>query len=411
MNIAFADRSTRNIILFTSGKTASLLGTSVYTFAMGLYVLRLTGSALSFATTLLLGLLPVVFVNPLAGVLADRLNRKLIAVSADMANGALLTLLLLLGVSDGGPGLMAIYASTFLLNVLTVFYDVAMEAGIPDIVKPERLMDINSASKVIEAVSAIAGPVSGGIAFAFADIRLFIALNAISFILSGFTGLMLDFKVNSPDCPTNPQKPGINLFRDIKDAVLYMKDQKRVVRVFKYLLFLNLFTGFSLLVPLPYILNNVLRLDSGMLGIIQGSIPAGAIVGAIMVKKCRGSLNDLKHLPAMSCILAVCIMVTGIPTIFVGIFQSDTIVLLFYCPIMAVLGITISFIDIPLLSMLQLELPEDFRGRVLSLGMSLVKAASPLALLASGWSLKLLPPYVSVFSGGICLLLLARTKR
>lgn len=58
--------------------------------------------------------------------------------------------------------------------------------------------------------------------------------------------------------------------------------------------------------------------------------------------------------------------------------------------------------------MLQLELPEGFRGRVLSLGMPLVKAASPLAFLASEWSLKLLPPYVSVFSGGICLLLLAK---
>lgn len=152
-------------------------------------------------------------------------------------------------------------------------------------------------------------------------------------------------------------------------------------------------------------------LDSGMLGIIQGSIPAGAIVGAILVKKGRRSLDWMKHLPLISCILAVCIMLTGIPIIFTVAFHSNTILLLFYCPIMAILGITISLIDIPLLSMLQLELPENFRGRVLSLGMSLVKAASPLALLASGWSLKFLPPYVSVFSGGICLLLLARTKR
>lgn len=406
MKIEFHDRSVRNIILFSAGKTTSLLGSSIYTFAMGLYVLRLTGSALSFAATLILGMLPVVFVNPFAGVLADRLSRKSIAVLMDMANGVLLGLLLLCS-SDGGPGLAAIYFSTFMLNVLTVFYDVGIEAGIPDMVNPERLMDINSANKVIEAVSSIAGPVLGGMVFVFADIRLFITLNAASFLISGLTGLLLDFRVNSCDCPVNPEKPVINLFSDIRDALSYMKGEKHIVEVFKYLLFLNLFVGFSLLVPLPYILNNVLRIDPGTLGIIQGSIPVGAIAGAILVKKGRRRMDVLKDLTIMSCIFAACIILTGISTIITGVFHSAIILLLYFCPVMAVMGMTISFIDIPLISMLQLELPENLRGRVLSLGMSFVKAASPLALLASGWSLKTLPPYVTVFSGGIGLLVLA----
>ncbi len=410
MKLAFHDRSVRNITFFSIGKTVSLLGSSAYAFAMGLHILGLTGSTLSFAATLVLGLLPVVVIGPFAGVLADRADRKLVAVSADIA-GAVFLGLLLLAVAGKDIPLAAIYTSTFILNVMAVFYDTAMEAGIPDVVKAERLTDINSAGKAIEAAASVSGPVLGGLAYALVDIRLFMALNALSFLFSGFTVLMMDFRVNARSSDAAPQKPGISFFRDIRDAALYMKGERGIARVFIYLLFLNLFTGFSLLVPLPYILNNVLGLDPDVLGIVQGSIPAGAAAGAVLVRKNRHSPDLLKRLPAMSCVLAVCIMLTAVPTLAVDVFRSDALLLLCYCPVMAILGITISFIDIPLLSMLQLKLPEECRGRVLSLGMSLVKIASPLAFLASGWSLRLLPPFVIVFSGGICLLLLARAYR
>ncbi len=44
--------ATRNIILMMIGKMTSLLGAGIYTFAMGLYVLKTTGSGMGFATTL-----------------------------------------------------------------------------------------------------------------------------------------------------------------------------------------------------------------------------------------------------------------------------------------------------------------------------------------------------------------------
>ena len=47
--------ATRNIILMMIGKMTSLLGAGIYTFAMGLYVLKTTGSGMGFATTLVCG--------------------------------------------------------------------------------------------------------------------------------------------------------------------------------------------------------------------------------------------------------------------------------------------------------------------------------------------------------------------
>ncbi|MBN2222419.1 MAG: MFS transporter, partial [Vallitaleaceae bacterium] len=65
----------RNIYLFTSGKAVSIFGSSIYSFAISLHVLKITGSALNFATTLMLSVIPMILISPIAGVVADRVPK------------------------------------------------------------------------------------------------------------------------------------------------------------------------------------------------------------------------------------------------------------------------------------------------------------------------------------------------
>lgn len=74
----------RNFLLFITGKGVSVLGASIYNFAISLYVLNLTGSALSFATNLLLGILPIVVFSPVAGVIVDRFDKKSLIIAMDL---------------------------------------------------------------------------------------------------------------------------------------------------------------------------------------------------------------------------------------------------------------------------------------------------------------------------------------
>ena len=76
--------ATRNIILMMIGKMTSLLGAGIYTFAMGLYVLKTTGSGMGFATTLVCGSLPRMICGPIAGAVADRVNRKWLVIGTDL---------------------------------------------------------------------------------------------------------------------------------------------------------------------------------------------------------------------------------------------------------------------------------------------------------------------------------------
>jgi predicted tellurium resistance membrane protein TerC len=73
---------------------------------------------------------------------------------------------------------------------------------------------------------------------------------------------------------------------------------------------------------------------------------------------------------------------------------------------MIVLGVLISFVDIPIAYMLQKLIPDDYRGRVLSIGISVGKIILPLALILSGALMNLTPSYIVPIAGGIIFLII-----
>ena len=63
------------------------------------------------------------------------------------------------------------------------------------------------------------------------------------------------------------------------------------------------------------------------------------------------------------------------------------------------LGFMIAQIDIPLMYFMQNEIPEEYRGRVLSIGLSLGKIMQPIALAISGLLLNFIPAYTLPLQG------------
>lgn len=93
-------------------------------------------------------------------------------------------------------GLPVIYFSTFVLTSLTLLLSITFEAAKPNLVSKGKIMRINSLSQMINGVTAIIGPVTGGLIFAFVDIRTFILINGLSFALSATSEIFIDFKYN-----------------------------------------------------------------------------------------------------------------------------------------------------------------------------------------------------------------------
>lgn len=392
-----------NLALFSLGKFISVFGTSIYTFAIGLYVLRITGSGLSFATTLVFGLVPIIIFNPIAGVLADRFDKKKIVVVMDLLNGLLFITLYFIS-SIYQLNLVIIYLSTFLTTVFATIFGISIDTAKPNIVSDKKLMNINSISKIIDSISLISGPLIGGLVFAFIDIRSFIFINGLSFIFSAISEMLIDFKYNYNVKSEKETEKDKSFVSDIKEGFKYIINRKGIIGIFSIFIAINFFISFAITVPLPYIVNNVLKLSSKEFGIIQSSFPIGMIVGAILVKRVVEKVSYNRLLILMSLLLSTSMILAGIPSLLVNLELNNLIYLLYYSTIMLVFGIAISLIDIPILYTLQKTVPDEFRGRVLSIGISIGKIISPVALIISGFLLNRIPSHILPMTGGSLLL-------
>ena len=390
----------KNLGLFIIGKLISVFGSAIYTFAIGLYVLKQTGSGFSFALTLFVGLIPTIIFSPVAGYMSDRFDKKKIVVSMDFANGMMFLILFMLTLKFELNQPM-IYISTFMTTVFTTFFGIAFEAAKPNLVADEKLMSINSLSKVIDSTALILAPVLGGLIFAFTDIKTFILINAVCFIFSAGIETMIDFNYNIKSTVEINDDGGF--VEDIKDGLTYIRKSSEIVKMINVLVILNFFISFSVTVPLPYIINNLLNLSSNQYGIIQGAFPVGMILGAVVVGKIIEKIDYMKLLIFSSITLSVAIALLGLPLVLAD--ASSLAYMIYYISIMVIFGIAISFIDVPILWLMQKSIPDNLRGKVLSISMSIVKLIAPLGLVISGMIINSVPVYIMTFAGGGILML------
>ncbi|PEG09839.1 MFS transporter [Bacillus wiedmannii] len=399
----------RNICLYSIAKTVSIFGSSMYSFALGLYVLQITGSALNFAITLILGTIPMIVLNPFAGVIADKVDKKKLVICMDLLSGCLLIAVYILS-SYYGLNLFIIYTTTFLMTVFTTFFGIGLEAAKPNIVSKERLMSINSISKIIDSVSLILGPMLGGIVFSVFNIKTFIIINGISFILSGIALLFIHFKLFEYNINEENSKRGVHFIKDIKEGFSYLLEKESLKNTFHILISFNFFLGFAVTVPLPYIINTVLNLGSKQFGIIQGTFPVGMIIGAIVVKKITDRFSYSYLLKKLSSMLSVFMIILGIPVLFKSFEVNDLVFVITYCVVMIFLGLIIALIDIPLIYFMQNEIPDEYRGRVLSIGLSIGKMMLPIAMALSGLLLNYIPAYTIPIVGGFLYLIVIKVS-
>lgn len=167
----------------------------------------------------------MIVMNPFAGVIADKVDKKKLVVCMDVLSGCLLITVYILS-SYYGLNLFIIYTTTFLMTVFTTFFGIGLEAVKPNMVTKERLMRINSISKIIDSISLILGPMLGGIVFAVFDIKTFIIINGISFILSAISILFINFKLCEQNINEECSIREINFIEDIKEGYSYLLERK-----------------------------------------------------------------------------------------------------------------------------------------------------------------------------------------
>lgn len=397
----------RNRLFYIIGNFISVFGSSIYKFAIGLYVLKLTGSGLTFAGSLIFSILPSVIMAPITGVIVDKVDKKKLIILMDIINGCIFLMLFLLFITDN-INIWIIYGTNMVIGVLSNLFSTAFTSAKPKFVFKENLLGINSIGTIISSLSSILGPVVGGIVFGIIGVEIFVIFNSISFLISAIMETSIDFKINDEeDKDVIQKKKSKGILEDMKGGFKYIGRRKDIVYVMGIFVVMNFYLALSINVPIPYIANNILGLSSKGYGIIQGGFPVGMIIGAVVVKRLK-VIPYMKIIMNTNYVIAVALaMMTFavVSTDFLGTFHTSLLLTMMMCCI----GISISFINIPIMYFMQKEVEEEFRGRVWSAAIGTVSIVIPLALGISGVITKIAPPYIAFLVGVVIILIMNMT--
>ncbi|WBW96425.1 MFS transporter [Oceanirhabdus sp. W0125-5] len=392
----------RNRIYYIVGNFISLFGSSIYKFAIGLYVLKLTESGLFFAGSLIFSILPSIIMAPITGVIVDRVDKKKLIVIMDIINGCIFLMLFLLFITDN-ISLWIIYGTNMVIGVLADIFNTAFASSKPKFVFKENLMSINSIGSIISSISSILGPVVGGLIFGFIGLEMFVIFNGISFLISAIMEALIDFKINEDtEKEVVQNKNSVGILEDMKGGFRYIKKREDVVYVIVLFIALNFYWSLSLSVPIPYITNNVLGLSSEIYGIIQGGFPVGMIIGAILVKRLK-VISYMKIIMNTNGIIGGALMVMTVAVVSNHLL-GNLITVVIFTIMMCCIGICVSFINIPIMYFMQKEVEEEFRGRVWSAAICMVNIVVPIGYGISGVMTKVTPSYTAFLLGVVIIL-------
>ena len=394
--------SPKNFNLMVSGQIISILGSALLRFALSLYVLDTTGSGSLFATLFAISNIPLLLA-PLGGAIADRFNRRNLMVIFDFTSSAIVLSLIIL-MSVGSISVFTAGTSMVLLSIVSALYTPAVTASIPLLVEEQKLEGANGLVQAVQALSAVAAPVLGGILYGLMGLKTVVAVSCISFFLSAVMELFIQIPFVKRQW-TGPVIPAIA--RDMKEGFIYVLKQEFIRKVSMIAVLLNLVLIPYFLVGAPIVLRVTLQSSDTLYGIGMGLINSATILGALSIgffaKKM--SLKTL-HRWLFACALMMVLMAASLMPLFLGLgyYPSFILFMLGAIPIAA----SMTVISIYIITKVQKITPDKNLGKVMAIITAVSQCAAPLGQILYGvifekWSTQV---FIPTFLVGIMTLLL-----
>lgn len=355
------------------GQSISQIGDALYYVSFMFMVGKITGRIDMVGYIGAVELLPFLLLSPYTGVLADRVDRRLILLWSDLLSGVILSVLALVGLVSGQAPVWALFVAVFSLSSARAFFMPTNQATIPALVPSEKLGSALAFSMATMNFMRIAGltfsaTVMAGI-FAWSPKWFFVlicALNALSFFGSAF------FERKLP--PVLPDRDHAEEHHMMKE---FMEGLRYVVRDPVLLTFRIVGPLFGLMVApffVVYVASNKAWFHSQpqVLAWFELSFFLGMIFGSALV----GKLNPRR--PGLC--FCISLAVVGLMVALMG-FSPYVWLFAFWN---VICGIAVPFADIPSQTYTNLIVPDTYRGRVNSLAMMSWTAVMPIGMMLGG---------------------------
>jgi MFS family permease len=390
----------RDFLLLWSGQGVSQIGAKVLQIGLVWWAMERGGSLAAVSWALVATSLPFVIVGLFAGVLADKLDRRALMVACEAGNGLFVLALAYLAWTDQLT-LPILMVGTALVSTLAAIFSPAAMAAIPDLVDDPDLIRANSLQEMTAQGALVFGPALGGAMLAMMGAPAAFLTTAVTYALSSFCMLAIRLKRRAPQPPTEatgipqaPESPVRAALTELVGGFAVLKENPAIATL------LGLFAVANfLLVPvtvfLPYYAKEVFAVGAGGLGMLEGSIGVGMMIGALALMR-SGSVKNRRL--AIQCGLAI----PGLSLLLMGVWATYP----GFLAALLVLGAALSVMNVVSMTFFQENVPPDRLGRFMGLLMTIIMALMPLSYGAAGLASLGVPAGCIMAAGGLALVIL-----
>lgn len=374
----------KDFLLLMLGKLVSLIGTQMQSFALSLYVLKITGSAAKFASVLAITLLPEIILGPIAGVFADWFDRKKIIVYLDILSGIATGVFAIIYKINGGLSLTHVYILVVIMSIISLLFNPAISTVIPTLVKKDELVDANGVNSFIMNFGSLAAPALAGILLGSYGLLVILIVNSISFILSALSEIF----INIPKTNSKPEKINIKSFwQDFSQGITFIKNEKLMLNIIILGLIINFVFNPLFTIGLPYICKRMIQITDKQYGLLESISVVAMIIApfiiSIVSKKIK--LGKLLFLNIFITSILIAIMAGISSSSYLNLFNSKLVPFISMTCIVFTISLIILIVNIAIGTVLQQKVPLNMMGRVGSVMGTVCMAAIPLGQMIFGF--------------------------
>jgi MFS family permease len=362
---AFAAFTYRDFRVLWLGAFTSTVGNWMQEVAQAWLVFDLTKSSFYLGLDDFLGQLPILLFTLIGGVVADRHDRRHLLLGSQfvqMTTAFILAALIFWRVVR----VEHILLLSFVAGMGQAFGGPAYQALIPSLVRKDHLPNAIALNSIQFNLARVIGPILAGATLAAWGGAACFALNGLSFLVVIVALLALTIK----HIPQPEKKP---MMHDLKGGLRYARGQPAIIAL-TILAALTTFLGLPLLTFLPVFARDVFHGDINRFSYMMAISGVGAVCGALIVAwlgRFRHMGMALLLVQATFGMLVVAFSLSRVPWVSYA---------LLFCT-----GASLLMIFSMTTSLVQLIVPDQLRGRVVSIYMVAFRGGMPLGSLAAGY--------------------------
>lgn len=357
----------KNFYFVWTSRLISILGSSLTTFGVSVWVYGETGKATPMAVTMLCSILPSVIFAPLSGIICDYFNRKKVIFIADSI-AAITSLMLLMYLMIERFDFGIICAFIFVNATANMLDNNAYQASLSTLVNENDIKKAGGMNQIIDSISGIIAPVCAGILYYPVGLKGLLIIDLCTFLIAMLIFIRVPAYVFSDS--DKEQMEHENIFENISAGFRFIFSIRGLTLLMIFFAIFNFLINVSDSLTEPLVLSLGNSFDMGLVKMAGG---VGIFLGSLFVAE-----KGMKYSYGRSIFISA--IVTGVSLCVMGIRNnicfviSGEFVFLFVTPIVNTLAGTLWI----------LKTPKELQGRVYAARSMVAKCIIPLSYLLVG---------------------------